>query len=297
MFLCFNIFKKPTQSFTPTPTPNVSPTLGSSPTPTLLPINTPTVSNVWSDLKPISSIKIRRYTFPDTKYFSEEYSKTQIDLHHTVSGSNIKGVVNTFINGKYNVGVTIIVDKEGIPWQLFPSNKWAYHLGAGDHDLDKHSIAIEIISWGGLILGDGTIKRFNKKDIQTIHGKYYAYYGNIVDVLNIQEYPQGYRGYNYFEKYTIEQIKTVGELLLLWRKIYNIPLYYNPSMFNVSQEALGGKPGAWTHTSYRKDKSDVHPQPELIEMLNTISTDEMPVSFKLKRKWFRFDRKKGHEVM
>lgn len=297
MFLCFNIFKKSTPLYTPTPTPNVNPIFTPSPMPTSLPSKTPTVSNIWSDLKPITSIKIRRYPFPDTKYFYDEYNKTQIILHHTVSGGNIKGDVTTFINGKYNVGVTIIIDRWGVPWQLFPSNKWAYHIGAGDHGLDKHSIAIEIDNWGGLVLGDGTVKRFNNKDIQTISGKYYAYYGNVVDVPSIQEYPYGYRGYNYFEKYTIDQIKTVGELLLYWRQTYNIPLYRNPGMFNISQDALDGKPGVWTHTSYRQDKSDIHPQPEMIEMLNTISTDEMPVSFKLKHKWLRFDRRKGHEVM
>ncbi len=51
-----------------------------------------------------------------------------------------------------------------------------------------------------------------------------------------------------------------------------------------------------THTSYRIVKSDIHPQPEMVEMLKAILTDEMPISFKLKRKWFKFGRKKGHDV-
>lgn len=288
MFLCLSIFKKKNKivDIVLSPTPIVSPSL--------TPENV--IINMWSDLKPIDPVEIKKYPFPENKYFHDEYEKTQIVLHHTVSGRNIDGDVSTWANGKYNVGVTIIIDRNGVPWELFPSKYWAYHLGTGDHSLDKHSIAIEIDNWGGFVLGDGTTKKFGDKVIQTVPGKYYAYYGNAVDNLILQEYPEGYRGYKYFEKYTIEQIRTVGKLLLYWREKYNIPLYYNPSMINFSQEAINGKQGVWLHTSYRKDKSDIHPQPEIMEMLKTICTDEMPVSLRLKRKWFKLGRKKGHDV-
>jgi len=292
--MCINIFKKNNNVVIgplPSPTPSSIPT----------PIPTNTVNNMWTDLKPIDLTKVRPYPFPENKYFHDEYQKTQIVLHHTVSDSGIEGDVSTWADGKYNVGVAIVVDRAGVPWQLFSSKDWAYHLGTGDHDLDKHSIAVEIDNWGGFVLGDGTTKQFGKNEdgtprmIYTVPGKYYAYYGNAVNLpaSNIQEYPEGFRGYNYFEKYTLEQIKTVGELLLFWGPKYNIPLYYNSTMFNLSQEALRGKPGVWTHTSYRIDKSDMHPQPEMIEMLKTILTAEAPVSFKLKRRKLILGRKKG----
>ncbi|MFW6226355.1 MAG: peptidase C14 caspase catalytic subunit P20, partial [bacterium] len=93
----------------------------------------------------------------------------------------------------------------------------------------------------------------------------------IVDVP-VVHYPNGYRGYYYYEKYTDDQIKTTGELLLYWNKTYDIPLDYNDNMWEVNDDALGGKRGIWSHTSYRNDKSDVHPQPELIEMLKTLKS-------------------------
>lgn len=37
--------------------------------------------------------------------------------------------------------------------------------------------------------------------------------------------------------------------------------------FGLNSAALAGKPGVWTHVNFRKDKSDCHPQPQLIEML------------------------------
>ena len=42
--------------------------------------------------------------------------------------------------------------------------------------------------------------------------------------------------------------------------------------YNKSDEAKSGTPGVWSHTSFRPDKSDVHPQPELIQMLKIIQT-------------------------
>ena len=37
--------------------------------------------------------------------------------------------------------------------------------------------------------------------------------------------------------------------------------------FGLNSAALTGKPGLWTHVNFRGDKSDCHPQPQLIEML------------------------------
>ena len=50
---------------------------------------------------------------------------------------------------------------------------------------------------------------------------------------------------------------------------FNIPLdYRHEDMFpyKESKRALSGAPGLYTHCSFRKDKTDVHPQKELVEM-------------------------------
>jgi hypothetical protein len=41
-------------------------------------------------------------------------------------------------------------------------------------------------------------------------------------------------------------------------------------MWDLSNDALAGKKGVYTHVSFRTDKSDMHPQPELIEMLKNL---------------------------
>lgn len=232
---------------------------------------------MWDTLKPLNLSKIVQYPFPENKFFKEEFKKEQILLHHTVSGPNLSGDVNTWINNKYRIGTCIIVARDGTPYQLFSSKYWAYHIGTGDHSQDKRSIGIEIDNWGGLKPGGGLMgfKPYNKYlnglmyPRFTSSQKFYTVYGNSVDVP-IQYYPDGYRGFNYFEKYTDAQIQTVGELLLYWRNRYKIPLNYNETMWDVSGPAMWGKPGVWSHTSFRSDKSDAHPQPELIQMLKQI---------------------------
>ena len=41
-------------------------------------------------------------------------------------------------------------------------------------------------------------------------------------------------------------------------------------MWNASTYALEVKSGIYTHVSFRKDKSDCHPQKELIEIIKVI---------------------------
>jgi hypothetical protein len=247
----------------------------------------------WTTLKPINVSLVKAVDFPVEKYYPNEYPKKQIVLHHTVSNNNsIQGDVDHWLSLSGRIATCIIVGGDGIANQCFSSKYWAHHLGVKatylqeqgytdwstrNVELNKGSIAIEIDNWGALVLGDDTDKQFGFKDdgtpniVHTLKNKYYAAYGNAV-VVDVQEYPNGFRGYNFYEKYTIEQIKTVGELLLLWHLKYGIPLDYNESMWDISKDALNGKSGVWTHVSYWPPKSDCHPQPELIEMLKTLKS-------------------------
>jgi len=229
------------------------------------------ISVMWEDLKPINLEKIQVVNFPENKYFEEEFTKTQIILHHTISGEGVEGDIQTWEGEKDKVAVAIIIDRAGTPWQLFSSKYWAYHVGCGNHDIDRHSIGVELDNWGWLVAGDGTVKQFIGKPVQTVMGKYYAYYGNPIAVP-LQYYANGFRGYNYYEKYSHSQLQTLGELILYWKVRYNIPLTYNEDIWDVSSRALAGTPGIWSHVSYlpAPTKYDCHPQPELIDLLKTL---------------------------
>lgn len=197
---------------------------------------------------------------------SGTYDKSQIVLHHTVSGDFPRNVASWWNRTKTRVATALLIGHDGRGYQCFSSKKWAHHIGVksdflkdqGFIDyktrnvlLNKHSIGVEICNWGGL---------------KYKNGKWYNSYDKVVDT-EVVEYPNKFRGYYGFEKYTQKQIEKVLQLCYYWYKVYGIPMHYNDTMWDVSKEALGGKSGIWSHTSYRTDKSDCHPQIELIEGL------------------------------
>ncbi len=216
--------------------------------------------NPFSDLKPLDLSDDDLQMVDWDRYYKEKFDKKQIVLHHTVSGPGIRGDLATWKKYKSNIATCMILDRDGTINQLFSSKYWGYHLGAGKSSLDKHSIGVELDNWGQL---------------DEINGKLFTVYDSHVDVP-IVHYPLGFRGEQIFETYPIAQLRALGELLLFWRDRYDIPLTYHEEMWDVSKKALDGEPGVWAHVSYRpwpssKNKWDVHPDPNLIKLLRTVS--------------------------
>ena len=207
--------------------------------------------------------------FPENLYFKEQTDKKQIVLHHTVSGRGVTGDINWWKQNPQRIATCVIVDWKGDIYQLFSSQYWAHHLGiraANNTALNKASIGIEIDAWGALIKENKNWYpvRWDENLKRNVPDK------RIKPIENVQKYPNSYRGFYGYEKYTDEQIESVRKLLVYWADYHNIPLHYNETMFEVSSVALSGTPGVWSHTSFRADKSDVHPQPELIDMLKSL---------------------------
>lgn len=221
--------------------------------------------------------KIKLVDFPLDQYYQTVYPKTQIYLHHTVSGEGAMGDINYWKSNREHVATCIVLQRDGVPYQLFSSKYYGYHLGLDVatftklklpyKDLDTTSIAVEIDSWGGLQQHTDGKWYPSKRDNVT---KKLIPNTSIKAIENVTLYPKGFRGFYAFESYTPEQIQSLKELLILWKERYKIPLTYNEDMWDISKKALSNTPGIWSHTSVRKDKSDVHPQPELITMLKSL---------------------------
>ena len=211
--------------------------------------------------------EIIQVDFPEDRFFKEQTTKKQIVLHHTVSGSGAAGDINWWKQNPQRIATAVIIEWNGDIYQLFSSRYWAHHLGtraANNRALNMGSIGIEIDAWGGLV-------KYNRKWYPALwDGKKHVANTKITPIKNVQTYCDAYRGFYGYEKYTDEQIESVRKLLVYWGDVHNIPLDYNETMFEVSSAALSGTPGVWSHTSFRADKSDVHPQPELIEMLKLL---------------------------
>jgi hypothetical protein len=122
--------------------------------------------------------------------------------------------------------------------------------------IDKHAIGIEICSWGPL---------------DKVGDKFYNYVDREIPADQVTELATPYKGYKYYHRYTDAQIESVKNLLMYWKNIYGIDLTYREDdMWTVSTRALKGEQGVYTHNSYRKDKSDIHPCPRMIAMLKSL---------------------------
>ncbi len=203
--------------------------------------------------------------YDDSQYYKSTYEKNQIVLHHTVSNGSAQAVANYWESKPDRVGTPIVIDKKGVIHQLFSSRYYAGHVGNVAKEMrdfslpyrscSKNSIGVELVGLGGL----------TKKEDKKLYDWYKREYeGEFV------HYPDKYRGYEYFSKYPAEQIESLRRLLIYWCNRYDIPKTYNPDIWHVNRSALNGTSGIYTHTSFRYQKSDLHPQKELIEMLRNL---------------------------
>lgn len=221
--------------------------------------------------------KIKQFNFPDSQYYKEVTDKKQICLHHTASGPGTDGDIHWWLTDPARVATCVIIDRTGIIDSCFDSKYWAHHLGThalNNHQLNQHCLGIEIDAWGALVFLDGA---------------YRSYTGQPVPVEEVIEYPMGFKTIpnspyflkkevageiaHYYHRYTKEQILSVAQLLEYWGPLYNIPLTYNEDMWHLSTLALSGAPGVWTHASYLEEKSDCHPQEQLIYMLKSLTSN------------------------
>lgn len=208
---------------------------------------------------------------PEDQYNKQETKKFQIYLHHTAGGHRADyqasywakdnlGKVGTayVIGGKSTKDGDTTFD--GKIYRCFDDKYWAYHLGlktSQNLTLNKGSVGIEICNYGPLKL---------------INGKYLTYVQSVVPPDMAYKTEATFRGFDYYHKYTDAQLNSAKELLIdiAHRHSIQISKKWEFKDFSLSNRALLGEPGLWTHCQVRGDKYDCSPQPELIDMLNSL---------------------------
>ena len=239
------------------------------------------------DIVPLAVIEQNKFPystvrFPETQYRSgsgnKQNNKNQLVLHHTVSGPLVNGDLYTWQNKGDRVATAFVISRKGEIYQVFNSHFWAVHLFFDNkpfelaeqkwglkfptqqrETLEMKSIGIELDSWGGLT--------------QNSNGEWTNAYDEVIDPTEypVQIYSNGYRNYFGFEKYTTRQINATKALILALHDRWDFPLDYNENMWEFNEDAINRKSGIWSHVSFRPDKSDCHPQPELINMLKSLN--------------------------
>lgn len=219
--------------------------------------------------------KIKQVPLRESQYFKEETKKSQIVLHHTAGNSSGPGTIKMWdADDRGRIATCVTISGKGLSkdtydgeiCQAFSSKYWAYHLGIKPDvfraagvpykKIDPIAIGIEICSWGPL---------------EKRGDKFYNYVDREVPADQVTELDTPYKGHKYYHRYTDAQIESTKNLLLYWRDTYGIDLTYNEKdMWSVSKRALSGENGVYTHNSYRRDKTDIHPCPRMIAMLKSL---------------------------
>jgi len=218
---------------------------------------------------------ITKIDFPGNQYVNKKTEKKTLVLHHSAGWDNARGMFHGWAKDKQGRVATAygITDNGNIYSGFNASQYWAYAIYINSkhnhlpdklkkfkthkHDifLNSQAIQTEVCNWGTL-----TVK----------NGKFYSWAGIEVPADKVVYYPEPFRGHHWYEKFTINEIKALEKLIIYHAIKDNIPVKYNPDMWDISERAIRGAEGIWAHVSYRTDKSDIHPQPELIAMLEQL---------------------------
>jgi hypothetical protein len=205
-------------------------------------------------------------------YYENDSQKSRIVISNTGVGYNPKDVIN-FWKPIYNNSEKLLksshfligrssVDTEyydGVVFRTFDDKYWSYSFLSDKLD---DVISIDICNLGPLVL---------------IDNKFYNLMGCLVSSDEVLELD--FLGYNYYHKYTDNQIKNLKKLLTylqlkhgiqINRGVYTedglIPYYDDKWFSNINLESNGIK----TRNNYINSLLGLTPQREIVDMLNSI---------------------------
>ena len=204
----------------------------------------------------------RKKLLKGDQYYPVMKKKNQIFLHHT-AGTTADGAIDWWNQTPEHVGTAYVIDRDGTIYEVFDPEKWAYHIGVkGDNNhVEKHAIGIEIVAAGQL---------YKRKDNKVF---FYPLYPNLIaktliDPKDVWEMKKEWRGYSLYHKYNQKQILSVCWLVAELIEKFNIPIQEDISKFyeyDKSGKVLRGEGGIYSHSTVRKDKTDIVPHPEFIK--------------------------------
>jgi hypothetical protein len=231
------------------------------------------------------SLQITDRILEKGEYVEEVTRKNTIYLHHTAGSHRADWTIDawnrdrTSTNQRVRIATSFVIggldrngtNKDGMDGRIFRAfneDFWASHLGlrtTNNTQLNKQSVGIEICSYGPLT--------------RSRDGKFLSYVNSEIHPSQVCDLGYKFRGFQFYQKYSPNQIESLRNLIIFLGKKYSIDLKSglirnidapNGQGFEINQDALNGRPGIWSHTSVRRDKFDVFPQPELVQMLKSL---------------------------
>ena len=194
-----------------------------------------------------NDLLINKHFLPSGEYKEGAWNKEYVFLHHTAGWHNPYQCIDNWAND----------DRGSIATEFVlggPSIKGKN----GSQHMHIHSVGIEVCNFGYIV-----------------NGKTYA--GQVADDSQIVTLPKEFRGHKTWHRYSNKQIEILKNWILFIAERDNINVRAGlPALikekgieaFEWNEDAYYGKvKGLWTHTNTRKDKVDMFPQQELIDML------------------------------
>ena len=217
-----------------------------------------------------NGLEVVEFFMPKDEYLQGPIKPEWMFLHHTAGWHNPYNTIKAWDADKIGKIATEFVlggpsckgndnTYDGVMVQAFPKGCWGYHLGKnGSQTMHKNSIGIEVCNFG-----------------YVVDGKTYA--GATVDESQIVKLSKPFRGHTLWHRYSDKQIESL-RLWMHWigerdgidirKGLPELIRQKGADAFEFNENAYYGKiKGVWTHTNTRKDKVDMFPQQELMDML------------------------------
>lgn len=210
---------------------------------------------------------IIRYIGPlkGNQHYPESQNKKRIGLHHTAGGSAVEAV-RWWNQTPDKVGTALLIERNGDALQCFEIAAWAYACGVGNALFEKEAVQIELVSYGFVIPDDNT-------------GEFYAYpqwplKNKRIKIPKDQviRLDKPWRGFQFYHKYTDEQIETTVQLCRYLVNRFKIEIQSNLDGFwdYDPNFVKNQKKGLFSHTTVRPEGSgkwDIYPDPKLLAAL------------------------------
>ena len=229
-----------------------------------------TTDNTEKSYTTENGLLIHRNFLPKGEYKTGPIKPEWLFIHHTAGWQNPYKTINSWGRDTRGAVATEFVlggqsikgndnQYDGEMVQAFPEGNYGWHLGKnGSQTMHKNSVALEVCNFG-------YIK----------NGKTYA--GTTADESQIVTLAKPFKGFKYWHKYSDAQIEAMRLLMHFIAERDGIDIRAGlPALvkkigadaFEFNADAYYGKvKGTWTHTNIRKDKFDMFPQQELLDML------------------------------
>jgi hypothetical protein len=229
-----------------------------------------TTDNAERVYSPGENLMVHKYFLPKGEYKDGPTPKEYLFLHHTAGWHNPYKTVDGWAKDNRGTIATEFVlggcsvkgndDRyDGELVQCVPEGGYGWHLGKnGSQHMHTHSVAVEICNFS-----------------YAKNGK--TYVGTPIADDQMVTLAQPFRGFSQWHAYSDKQLETLKAFILWIAERDSIDVRdglvseikkNGIQAFEYNADAYYGKiKGMWTHANIRKDKFDLFPQPNLIDML------------------------------